>query len=189
MGGIKPNLRIKQLKDIAELDGFTCGVTQMDSFVKDGFQNCVDSHLCIPYGCYDDDDRLLAFFALSFDALDLDSDDKTDLKESTDTPQLPKGYDVFWEKSRYPSLEITYLAVAEQVQRKGIGYAIFDAIVTKAKTQTLAGCQFITVNALHTKEYSAVDFYYKCGFVRYGNLALANDVVSMFYTLFPEDRR
>lgn len=187
MGRIKPNLHIRQLKDAAELVGFTCGIMQMDRFVKDGFRYCVESHLCTPYGCYDDAGKLVAFFALSFDALDLDSDDKEDLRNSSETPHLPCGYDVFWEKSRYPALEITYLAVAEQFQRKGIGYAIFDAIVTKARTQNLAGCQFITVNALHAKEYSAVGFYYKCGFVRYGSLVVMNDIVSMYFTLYPEN--
>lgn len=187
MGVNKPNIHIRKLQDVAELNGFSCGVAQMDRFVKDGFQNCVDSHLCVPYGCYDDDGRVVAFFALSFDALDLDDDDKEDLRIAHETPSLPPGYDLFWEKSRYPALEITYLAVEKSFQRKGIGYAIFDAIVTKARTQTLAGCQFITVNALHTKEYSAVDFYYKCKFVRYGDMVVMNDIVSMFYTLFPED--
>lgn len=190
MGELRQKLTIRLLKDLHELDGFTCGIRLMDDFISRGFSNCVQSHLCTPYACYDEKETLVAFFALSFDALDLDSDDKDDLKEgySQNTSSLPSGYDIFWEKSRYPALEITYLAVSATMQHKGIGYAVFDAIVDHARRQTVAGCQFITVNALHTKEYSAVDFYYKCGFSRYGNLAITSDIIPMFYTLYPDER-
>lgn len=190
MGELKQKLKIKLLKDLSALDGFSCGIPLMDNFIHKGFSNCVYSHLCTPYACYDECGGLVAFFALSFDALDLDDDDKDDLKEgfSQTSPSLPEGYDIFWEKSRYPALEITYLAVSTNMQHKGIGYAVFDAIVEHARRQTVAGCQFITVNALYLPDYSAVDFYYKCGFSRYGNLATTSDIVPMFYTLYPEER-
>lgn len=159
----------------------------MDDFIHSGFTNCVTSRLCVPYGCYDDSSKLVAFFALSFDSLDLDIDDKEDLKQglSTETPNLPEGYDQFWAKSRYPAMEITYLAVSEECQHIGIGSTIVKAIAEKARSQSVAGCQFLTVNALNISGYSAVAFYSNLGFSRYGNICQTSDVVPMFYTLFP----
>ena len=45
-----------------------------------------------------------------------------------------------------------------------IGYFLIKQIADLARRQTLAGCQFLTVEALATKEYSAVGFYERCGF-------------------------
>ena len=46
----------------------------------------------------------------------------------------------------------------------GIGDFIIKEIATQACSQTFAGCQFLTVEALATKEYSAIGFYERCGF-------------------------
>lgn len=180
-------LSIRHLTDLSELTNFRCGIALMDDFIHSGFTNCVTSKLCVPYGCYDETNQLVAFFALSFDALDLDLDDKEDLKQgiSSDKPILPEGYDQFWGKSRYPAMEITYLAVSKERQHNGIGSSVVEAIADKARTQGIAGCQFLTVNALNVSGYSAVGFYSSIGFSRYGNISQVSDIVPMFYTLFP----
>ena len=61
-------------------------------------------------------------------------------------------------KPRYPALEIAYLAVDKNYHKSGLGKIIVEAIVQKAQKQDLAGCQFITVEALNTQEYNAVGF-------------------------------
>lgn len=86
--------------------------------------------------------------------------------------------------------EITYLAVSEECQHIGIGSTIVKAIAEKARSQSIAGCQFLTVNALNISGYSAVAFYSNLGFSHYGNICQTSDVVPMFYTLFPiEDKQ
>lgn len=180
-------ISIHHLPDYSDLEGFHSGIPEIDSFIVTGLKGCIDSHLCIPYGCYDSQGSLIAFFALSFDALDLVADDKYDLRHGysfASTPALPSNYEMFWYKSRYPALEITYFAVRKDLQRQGIGTSILNAIVSMAKKQTVAGCQFITVNALHLPDYSAVGFYRSFGFSRYGDIAIISDIVPMYYTLY-----
>lgn len=180
-------ISIHHLPDFSELEGFHSGIPEIDRFIVTGLKDCINSHLCIPYGCYDSNGNIIAFFALSFDSLDLDSDDKFDLRNGysfAQIPELPKNYEIFWEKSRYPALEITYFAVKKNMQRQGIGTSILNAITSMAKQQKVAGCQFITVNALHLPTYSAVGFYRSFGFSRYGNIANIEDIVPMYYTLY-----
>lgn len=113
-------------------------------------------------------DEVVAVFALSFDSLDLDSDDKDELETgmaSTGTPEVDWNYkDIFYAKPRYPALDIAYLAVQKKWRNKHIGRYIIKTIAEQARTQTFAGCQFLTVEALATGEYSAVGFYQRCGF-------------------------
>ena len=88
------NFKIKQIEDLSVLKTFRCGVDIMDQFIQTGLSDCVQSHLCVPYGCYNSKGQILAFFALSFDALDLDFDDKEDLRQgftSVGAPALPSG--------------------------------------------------------------------------------------------------
>mgnify|MGYP003290877899 CR=1 FL=1 len=180
-------ISIHHLPDFSELEGFHSGISEIDSFIVTGLKACIDSHLCIPYGCYDSNGNIIAFFALSFDSLDLDSEDKYDLRNGysfASPPFLPPNYEIFWEKTRYPALEITYFAVRKEWQRQGIGTSILKAIVKMARNQNIAGCQFITVNALHLNYYSAIGFYRSFGFSRYGNIAVPNDIVPMYFTLY-----
>ena len=72
--------------------------------------------------------------------------------------------DTFYSKPRYPAMDIAYLAVQKKWRGKHIGDFLIKQIADLARRQTLAGCQFLTVEALATKEYSAVGFYERCGF-------------------------
>ena len=57
-------------------------------------------------------------------------------------------------------------------------------IAEKARSQTFAGCQFLTVEALATGEYSAVGFYSRCGFTANEVRKPYKDTLRMFYTLY-----
>ena len=52
---------------------------------------------------------------------------------------------------------------------------------------TLAGCQFLTVEALATKEYSAVGFYERCGFAPNEVKKPYKDILRMYMTLYSKD--
>lgn len=180
---------IRPLDDVNELEDFNCGVRAMDDFIHSKLQYSVANHYCYTYAVCDDVDEIVAFFALSFDSLELDSDDKDEMMDgisSTDTPDLSFEYEeTFLAKPRFPSIDIAYLAVREKERGKRIGKYIVDAIVDMAQNQRLAGCQFLTVEALCTPEYSAVGFYDQCGFAPVEIKKAYKDTLRMFKTLYP----
>ena len=101
-------------------------------------------------------------------------------------PQLSNDYkEIFLNKPHYPALDIAYLAVNRRYRNKGIGSIIINAIVEKAKSQDFAGCQFITVEALAQKSYTAVPFYVKCNFSPCEMPNPNKGTLRMFRTLYP----
>ena len=161
------NLVSVPLTDFSLLEGFCSGIESMDAFIRSDFRLSVENHFCQAYVVMLKKE-VVALFALSFDSLDLDCDDKEELQlgiSSAGMPDVNWNYqDTFYAKPRYPSLDIAYLAVHEKWRGKHIGNFLIKKIADLARSQTLAGCQFLTVEALATKEYSAVGFYDRCGF-------------------------
>lgn len=180
-------LTIEHLNNVEGLKTFYCGVKQMDDFVHNGgFEQSIINNYCQCYTVRNEENQLVAFFALAFDSLRLDSDDREDLLNGwaeTSTPQpTPEYIDTFWSKVHYPALEIAYLAVDKRFQGHHLGKYIIKCIEEKARTQELAGCQFLTVGALVTKEYSAIGFYRSCDFARLEPTP-TNDVLRMYHNL------
>ena len=178
------------LEDFSCLSEFCSGVDAMDNFIQGDFRLSVENHFCVPYATWYQGE-LVAIFALSFDSLDLDSDDKEELKSGismTGIPNVDWNYEEsFYSKPRYPALDIAYLAVQKKWRGMGIGDFIIKEIAIQARSQTFAGCQFLTVEALATKEYSAVGFYEHCGFTANEVKKPYKDTLRMFRTLFEKD--
>ena len=183
-------LRVQTLDDFRCLESFRTGVESMDNFIQGDFRLSVENHYCSAY-VVKYHDEVVAVFALSFDSLDLDSDDKEELStgiSSTGKPDIDWNYkETFYSKPRYPALDIAYLAVREQWRGRGVGNLIVDTIAQQARTQTFAGCQFLTVEALATSEYSAVGFYSRCGFAPNEVRKPYKDTLRMFRTLYNKD--
>ena len=181
----------ESLKDTCCLCDFMCGVAPMDKFIQDGLHLSIDNHYCNAYQVREnfEGSNILAVFALSFDSLDLDLDDKDEMMSgisTTDIPELTDDYkEVFLNKSHYPALEIAYLAVSEKCRLRGLGRIIIEAIAQKAQMQELAGCQFLTVEALNTAENNAVGFYEKCSFSSCEYPNPNKGTLRMFRTLYP----
>ena len=182
-------LDIAKLEDACCLVNFRCGIPEMDEFIQRGLTMSVSHHYCLAYKV-SRNTQVAALFALSFDSLNLDVDDKSDMLSGysiSRPPHLTNDYkDIFFSKPHYPALEITYLAVNEKYGRQGLGRIVVEVILEKAQNQDLAGCQFLTVEALHTKGYSAVGFYEKCGFSPCDYPNPNKDTLRMFRTLYPE---
>lgn len=178
------------LKDFSCLSDFCSGVEAMDEFIRGNFRLSVENHYCVPYATFYRGE-IVAIFALSFDSLDLDSDDKEELQSGlsmTGTPNVDWNYeDTFYSKPRYPALDIAYLAVQQKWRGMGIGNFIIKETAIQARTQTFAGCQFLTVEALATKEYSAVGFYERCGFTANEVKKPYKDTLRMYRTLFEKN--
>ena len=183
-------LRVKPLHDFHCLETFCSGVEAMDKFIQGDFRMSVENHYCSAYGVWYKEE-LVAIYALSFDSLDLDSDDKEELEtgmSSTGTPNVDWNYkETFYAKPRYPALDIAYLAVREEYRGNKVGQSIVEMIADRARSQTFAGCQFLTVEALATSEYSAVGFYQRCGFTANEVRKPYKDTLRMFRTLYANE--
>ena len=183
-------LRVKPLEDFHCLNTFSSGIEAMDTFIRSNFRLSVENHYCSAYIVKHQED-IVAVFALSFDSLDLDTDDKEELQtgmSSTGSPDIDWNYkDTFYAKPRYPALDIAYLAVQEQWRGRGVGSLLLDTIAEQARNQSFAGCQFLTVEALATSEYSAVGFYSRCGFTPNELKKPYKDTLRMFRTLYADE--
>lgn len=183
-------LRVKPLEDFHCLNTFSSGIEAMDTFIRSDFRLSVENHYCSAYIVKHQED-IVAVFALSFDSLDLDTDDKEELQtgmSSTGSPDIDWNYkDTFYAKPRYPALDIAYLAVQEQWRGQGVGSLLLDTIAEQARNQSFAGCQFLTVEALATSEYSAVGFYSRCGFTPNELKKPYKDTLRMFRTLYVDE--
>ena len=139
----------------------------MDDFIRNkhkGLQKHIElglSHLWLVY----EKEKVIAFFALSKDALTLNSEDKhmIEMRQKTDFfPHFDEEH--FWIQEKYAAIEIDYLVVAEEKQRKGIGSFIIASIEEYARNDKLSSTLFLTVEALNSKEQNSIEFYNKCGF-------------------------
>ena len=99
----------------------------MDDFIQNGLRWSVEHHFCQVY-VVKDDDILVALFALSFDSLEIDAEDKMDIVEGRagDMVLSEEYKEVFFSKTHYPALGLTYLAVSENFQRQGWGKWIVE---------------------------------------------------------------
>ena len=183
------NVSISSMHDFCALENFDCGVEAMNRFIGNGFQMSIENHFCEAY-CVYCSDELVGLFALSFDSIDLDSDDKEELQNGYNSlvPDIDYNYEeIFYSKRRYPALDIAYLAIQKEWRNKHIGKAIVSEIAERAKSQRFAGCQFLTVEAYATKEYSAVDFYYSCGFAASEIKNPNKDTLRMYMPLYSKE--
>ncbi|MDO4994666.1 MAG: N-acetyltransferase [Bacteroidales bacterium] len=168
----KYNIRIERAVDTSALSDFRCGVKSMDDFIHnresglDKFIKLRLSNLWIVY----EGQSVVAFFALSKDALMLNSEDRRIIERTEQNAEVlppPEDAEKFWDKEKYPAIEIDYLAVCEKKREDPndhLGTYIIDFIVNRAALDIFSATMFLTVEALDTKEYSAVSFYRSCGF-------------------------
>ncbi len=169
----KYNIRIERAADTTALSNFRCGVKSMDDFIHDK-ENGLDkfiqlrlSNLWIVY----EGSKAVAFFALSKDALMLNSEDRRNMEHKEQNaailPSSSGDADKFWDKEKYPAFEIDYLAVCKEKRdnpNDHLGTYIIEEICRMAEADIFSATLFLTVEALDTKEYSAVDFYRNCDF-------------------------
>lgn len=178
-----------QLKEISELDNFQCGIEIMDIFIHSDLKSSLEEHKCDSYIVVDNSNTVVGFFALCKDYLILDDDYKEDMRDGFSVTPKPVFHNED-EKSSYLEthvfqvLDIAYLAVRHDRQRKGIGRSIVLKIFEMARNIE-PSLMFVTVDALFLKEYSAVEFYRKCGFQPMYP-ASSENTVRMFCTLFRE---
>lgn len=169
---MKPILDIRRADDTSALFDFKCGVKSMDDFIHDkenGLDKFIKLRLSKLWIVYENE-KAVAFFALSKDALMLNNEDRRTIEQDKDKSTAlvtPEDSDKFWNKEKYPAIEIDYLAVCKEKRidpEEHLGTAIIQKIAQLAAADKLSATMFLTVEALDTKEYSAVKFYRNCDF-------------------------
>lgn len=187
-----PRYEFKRVDDVSALSCFRCGVKSMDDFIHDsvnGLPKFVRLGLSkLWLVC--NDGRVVAFFSLSKDSLVLNSEDQRSIEAADGLTWIAddNDFDKFWDKEKYPAVEIDYLAVSEEMRGNQIGSLIIAAIADKALHDNLSSTLFLTVEALHTNEYSAVEFYRKCGF-EFSDVAQNKYNFDAIYNTMPLTRR
>ena len=169
---MKSKIDIRRADDTSALFDFRCGVQSMDDFIHDpdnGLAKFIKLRLSNLWIVFEKD-KAVAFFALSKDALILNHSDRQTIerdKEKANALAAPEDADKLWEKEKYPAIEIDYLAVCKEKREEAgdhLGTAIIQKIAQFAANDKLSATMFLTVEALDTKEYSAVEFYRNCDF-------------------------
>lgn len=168
------NVDIRRAGNTSALQSFYCGVKSMDDFIHDkdnGLAKFIDlgvSNLWLVYKS--GSEKVIAFFALSKDALVLNSEDKRNIEGHPGKPDSlvsPDNWERFWDEEKYPAIELDYFAVCKELRDKKdihLGSFLIDEICRMSHSDVLSATKFITVEALDTPEYSAVNFYKKCDF-------------------------
>lgn len=166
------NLDFVRADDTSALSDFRCGVKSMDDFIHDhdnGLAKFIKLRLSNLWIVFEDG-KAVAFFALSKDALVLNSEDRRHLERDKDKITAlasPEDTEMFWDKEKYPAFEIDYLAVCEEKRNDPndhLGTCIIEEICRMAEADIFSATLFLTVEALDTQEYSAVNFYRSCDF-------------------------
>ena len=85
---ILQELRVKPLSDFHLLKSFYSGVESMDIFIRNDFRMSIENHYCTAYVVMLKEE-VVALFALSFDSLDLDTDDKEELEAGISLTSIP----------------------------------------------------------------------------------------------------
>ena len=185
-------IAIIRAEDTSALKNFKCGIQSMDDFIHDEYNGLAKfiklrlSNLWLVY----ENNIVVAFFALSKDALMLNNDDRQAIEHNRMLAS-PEDSDMFWDKEKYPAIEIDYLAVSEEKREKAnnhLGTIIINEIAKQALRDEFSATLFLTVEALDTKEYSAVDFYRSCDF-EFSEVAINQYNYKMVYGNQPSTRR
>lgn len=144
----------------------------MDKFIHDrenGLAKFIKLRLSNLWIVYEGE-TVVAFFALSKDALTLNDEDRRNIERDNEKSTAlapPEDADKFWDKEKYPAIEIDYFAVCEERRKlvdDHLGTYIINVIAQRAVLDIFSATMFLTVEALDTEEYSAVKFYRNCDF-------------------------
>ena len=143
------------------LKGFECGVQEMDAFIHGDLDAFLKRDPQYQLNVvFDSEHGIVAMFVIS-PGIFVDNDDEfQDVPYGKPWSYMDEDFQI-QSGTMYPSLEIDYLAVRKDLRESGYGSQIIKEISLRAKTRNFF---FLTVDAYHTKGYSAIPFYEKQGF-------------------------
>ena len=139
-------LSLRVLEEADDVSRFSCGEKEIDDFIHKVALDFQNERLGVTYLCQYKSE-LVGFVTLSM------ADLRKEKMRVED--RLPIG------RENYPALQISQLAVCEELQSKRIGTYLCDFCLDKAiKFSERVGCRFLVLNAIR----KAMKFYEKYGF-------------------------
>lgn len=158
------------------LEGFECGIQKMDAFIHESLDAFLKNDPRYSFFVVVEEELGIVAMFVTSSGMFVDHDEEFD-----DIPfGKPWGYmgeDLKMHAGMmYPTLEIDYLAVRKDLRGKGYGSTIIEELSRIAQNK---GCFFLTVDAYHDAEYSAIPFYEKCGFFALQELSEEYDSLRM----------
>lgn len=148
----------------------------MDEFIKNGMKSILQDTRYSLYVVRDDSDILVGMFVFSEGIVLRKKNEYLDIIDDGCEYAILEGEHII-DKIRYSSLEIDYLAIQKEHRNQGIGSTIISELAKLAKSQ---GRHFLTVDAFHDKDYSAIPFYEKNQFLAVEDFREEQDTLRMF---------
>ncbi len=163
-----------------ELSSFSCGVDELDNFVRNEILICSRYHYLASY-CVRDvaNGEMVAVFTLANDAVVLgNSNDRTDFIEQSSGKVAEEYVPIFQKQTSFPAVNIGHLAVRKDMQSRGIGRKVLDFVLATFISYDVSGCQFITVDSLNNSRTNK--FYQSNGFINQTNMDAYEPTRRMF---------
>lgn len=167
--------------DYRSLSRFSCGCDEIDDVFHNELPLCHKYGYLVPYKCLlKDTGEIAGLFTLANDILKLEYEDRADF------PNLSGEYaDIFMRQPTYPAVNIGHLAVRKDLQSRGIGRIIVEFVRMSFSNTKVAGCQFVTVDALNN--HRTLGFYQdKLGFEFQTLSDLGKHTRRMYLDIFTE---
>lgn len=145
--------------DIDELQSFCCGCKEMDNYIRLNLSVCDENRYVSTYIVrHISTNEIIALFTLANDALIIQSDeDKEDIVAENPIIAESSYVDFFLKQTSFPAINIAHLAVNQMWQSRDVGTQILDFVINTYANFKVAGCQFITVDALNNSR--VMNFY------------------------------
>lgn len=159
------SFKILDEDNFKKMSSFSCGNNDLDIFFQKEVFICSKCHMFSAY-CVLYDNDIVAAFTLANDSLVIEYEDKTDVKDCM-KENAPLGkdslYDEYFETMNvFPAINIGHLAVKSDLQSQGIGEYILNYVIYTFLNYSIAGCLFVTVDALNNSRTNM--FYCRNGF-------------------------
>ena len=158
------------------LNSFECGIQTMDFYIHTYLDSLIrqDNRFRL-YVTMEKNADIVGMFVLR-DSSFVDYDDAFhDIPHGEMFGYLDDDFQIL-KTTSYPTLRIEYLAVREDLRNQGYGMEIINIISRMAMDNE---CYFLTVDAYHNAEYSAIPFYEKMGFFAIEEFSDDSDTLRM----------
>ena len=147
-------LRYSEESSADILKGFECGIQVMDEFIRGPLKDFLkDDPRYQLFVARDDKNGIVAMFVISTGAFVKQGDGFEDLPPGKPWSYFDEDLQIR-NGSRYPTVEIDYLAVRKDLREKGYGTEILGKIMETAKQR---GCFFLTVDAYRRSDTACAD--------------------------------
>jgi len=142
------DLNFFKLDDSFDISSFSCGNTEIDSFIKDDAKNYQKDRISVTYLCYYHDE-LVGFFSVAMGCIDARAVEPQDGK---------KGYG----PKKYPALRLAQMATLKEYQGHDVGKNMLTYVFAIGFALCeFIGCRVVIVDA--KKDEKTINFYKKYG--------------------------